>query len=262
MLVKIKPLPRQKWHGKEGIEDFSQPVSIRALYDVDTGRYATGLDDKKRKELEKKTGFNLDDRYDPRNPHEFWDSDAAILKLPNHTIILDTNNPLEEIKYHIARASKFVANSLEEYEEGKFPEATHVIFDEEQSIKVKAKKVAVKKEAYKIAMKLTTDEKRNIIMIISGKDMSKQSNDYLDVEIDNIINNKPEEFIEYSKRDKEYINTKALILEAVMKNILRKKAEAIYYMDEMIGITIEEAVAFINDPKNQNYKVMLMEKLS
>ena len=46
MLVKIKPLDKERWHGKTGKESFTQPTKIKALYDVSTGRYATGLKEK------------------------------------------------------------------------------------------------------------------------------------------------------------------------------------------------------------------------
>ena len=53
-------------------------------------------------------------------------------------MIFDTSNPLDFIKMRVCKASRFVANSWKEFEEGLFPEATHVIFDESEEIEEKS----------------------------------------------------------------------------------------------------------------------------
>ncbi len=261
MIVKIKPIDRKKWHGKKGKESFSQPIGIQALYDSETGLYATGLSDDKKNELEKKTNFNLSPIFNPNKPHEFWDSRAGTLFLENNTILLNTIIPLDEIRIHLAKASKFVANSVRDLDEGLYPEATHVIFDEDEEISVKAKKIELTQKAYSAAKKLTKSTKVNIILILSGKSVRQQSNDYIEVELNKIITTKPVEFLSYVNKPVKYLNDKGLVLEAILSNILIKRATGIFYMDELLGGTVEDTIDYLNDSKNQNLKIIILDKL-
>lgn len=261
MLVKIKPIEVEKWHGKSGKESFGQPLKLKALYNKKTGRYSTGLKEEDRIRLEKLTNFDLSDNFNPQQPHPFWDTEAATVTLPNHTIILNTSIPLDEIKYFITKASDFVANTESEYAEGKYPSATHVIFDEEEEVKIKATKAAIRTEAYKKALKMSVEQKRQIILILNGKNVRNQSNDFIEVEMDDILTKQPEMFLEYVDRDKAYLSTKAMVLEGIYKSVLSKRGDSIYYMDELLGATIDDAVNYLNDPKNQSFKLIILEKL-
>lgn len=261
MLVKIKPIERERWHGKTNNESFTQPIKLKALVNVKTGKYDTGLSDEDRKRLEKITGLDLSDIYNPIKPHPFWDTEAATLTLPNHTIILNTDNPLEEIKYHIAKASKFVANSLIEYENGNFPDAMFVIVNEEEEAKLKSKKAELRLQAFKKAEKLSLEEKQDLIIIITGKNLKKQSTDFISAELDKILVEKPEIFLEYVSKDKIYLSTYAMILEAVQKGVINKKGDTYYYMDFLLGSNINEAISFLSDIKNQGVKIAIIEKI-
>lgn len=262
MIVEVRPIERQKWHGKEGKENFSQPVTLECLYDTSTGKYATGLNEEERKSLEAKTGYDLSDAFNATQPHPFWSSSAAKIKLPARTVIFNTDKPLDFIKVRVLKASKYVANSMKEYEEGLFPEATHVIFDEAEDMKIKASKIQRKNKATAIAMKLSSDQKANIIQILSMKSMKNQSQDFLDVEIDKIIEDQLDEFLKYASMDKEKVYLRAAILEGIHKNVLTKDGSAIYFMGDQIGFDLEDAVKYFSDPNNQRIKAAILEKIT
>lgn len=262
MLVEVRPIEKEKWHGKKGEENFTQPVIIECLYDPKTGKYATGLSDDDKKRLEKLTGFDLSDNFNSEKPHPFWNSSAARIKLPARTVVFDTKKPLDEIKVKVLKASKYVANSLREYREGLFPEATHVIYDEAEEAKIKASKIQIKRKAIKLAMKMTIDEKVNVIQILSMKSMRGQSQDFLDVEIDRLIEDNAVKFLEVAEADPADVYTRAAILEGLHRNILTKEGNTILYMGDMIGHNLDEAVKYFNDPNNQTIKASILEKLT
>lgn len=64
-------------------------------------------------------------------------------------MILDDTIALEFVKIKVLKASKFVANSLKDWENGLYPEATHVIYDESEEVGIKATKIQKKKESCK-----------------------------------------------------------------------------------------------------------------
>jgi hypothetical protein len=261
MLVEVRPIERKKWHGKEAQENFAQPLTIECLYDTKTGKYATGLSEDERKKLEKETGYDLSDEF-TNEPHPFWNSAIAKIKLPARTVVFDTDKPLDYIKVKVLKASKLVANSVREYNEGLYPDALFVIFDEQEEAKIKASKIQKKRKAVQLAIKMSADEKINVIQIMSGKSMRGQSQDFLDVEIDKLIEDDLEGFLKYVKMDSNEVYIRAAILEGIHRNILTKEGNNVLYMGDVIGVTLDEAVNYFLDPQNQKIKASILEKLS
>lgn len=260
--IEIRPLPIKKWHGKEGKEAFSQPIVLEVLYDTNTGRYATGLNEEETLRLEKETGLDLSDKFDANKPHPYWSTKSAQIKLPNHTLILDTSNNIDYIKVANIKASRFVANSEKEWKEGLFPDATHVIFDEEDEIKDKATKVQIRNKARSFIMNMSNDEKADIAQLISQKPLHGRSANFIDVEIDEIIEERPTEFIRFAEMDKAEVNVRASVLKALARNILTKEGSQILYMGSTIAMDYEEAVSWFKDKNNSKMKVAILEKLN
>lgn len=259
-LIEVRPIERKRWHGYAGKESFTRPVVVEALVNVKTNTYDTGLSEEDKKRLEDLTGFDLSNVHKKGVPHPFWGSQGQV-KLPNITKIFDTNKPLDEIGIRMLKASELVANSLKEYEDGKFPFATHVIFDEREEVEIKASKIATKKEAIIEASKLSRAKKVEVIQILSNKSMRKQSDEFLEVELDRLIEESPEKVLNLIKSDKIETTTHAMILEGLEKNILRKEGSSVYYMDDQLGYDEFSAVKYFMDPSNQKLKAEILEKL-
>lgn len=262
MLVEVRPLQIKRWHGKDGKESFTQPKTIEVLYDSNTGKLATGLSEEEAEKYGKILGIDLTDRFNPNEAHPYWSTKAAEIKLENSTMIFDTAKPADFVKVKNLKASKFVANSMKDYENGLFPNATHVIFDEAEEISSKANKIQLKNKAFKMADRMSIDEKVNIIQILSAKSLRGRSNDFIDVELDAILNDRTDDFIKYAKMDKQEVYVRAAILESIHRNILTKEGTAIYYMGEQLGVDFESTVGWFINPQNQKMKVAILEKLN
>lgn len=261
MKVEVRPIDTPKWHGKKGKESFTQPQSFEVLLNVNTGRYATGLTEEESVEYGKKLGVNLSDTFNPNQAHEFWGSTGGRVKLENNTMFLDTSKPLDFVRWKNMKASDQVANSMKEWKDGLWPDATHVITDESEEIEIKAVKIQQKAKATEIVSKMTQEDKLNIIQILSEKSMKGQSDSYITVELDDIIENKQEEFLRYAKLGKKELYVRAAILEAVHRNILTKEGSSIYYMSDRIGFDFDDTVKYFEDPQNQAMKIAILEKL-
>src|SRR5690349_20055934 len=98
MKVEVRPIESKKWHGKKGKESFKQPMTIEVLYDPATGRLATGLTDEEAEKYSKLLGVDLSDNFNMLEPHPYWSTKAASIKLENHTVIYDTEKPLDYVK--------------------------------------------------------------------------------------------------------------------------------------------------------------------
>ena len=262
-LVEVKPIERERWHGFKGKEAFTRPITIEALVSVKTGQFCTGLTPEDRERLEKATGYNLSPDYMVGKAHEFWNSPAAQIKLGYKTNMFDTNKALDEIKVKLMKSHDLVANSMKEYEEGKFPGALFVIFDEQEELELKASKASVKRKVILESSKLTKIRKAEIVQILSGVSVRNQSEDYVDLKLDEVIDKEgAEKVLNYIQRDKARTSLHSLVLEALYKNVLRKDGTAIYYMDDQIGYDTESAVDYFQDPRNQTLKAQILEKIN
>lgn len=262
-IVSVKPIEREKWHKKTGKDSFARPITLEALVNINTGNYDTGLTPDDEKRLSKLTGYNLSPQYINGKAHEFWNSALGQIKLEHKTNIFDTSRPLEEIKVKVLKRHPLVAPSMKEFEEGKHPEALFVIFDEVEETKVKAEKAAIKRKVILEASKLTTARKIEIIQILLGVNGKNQSEDWLDLKVDEAIDSLgAEKVLNLIMRDKARTSLHALVLEAIQKNVLRKEGTAIYYMDDQIGFDLESAIDYLEDKSKQAFKASLLEKLN
>ncbi len=262
-IVEVRPIEKESWHRKHGKDSFKRPVTIEALISINTGQFATGLNEKDRERLEKATGQNLSPDYMAGKPHEFWNSPAAAAKLEYKTNIFDTNKPFDEIKIKMLKASDLVANSMKEYEEGLFPQAIFVIFDETEEIERKAGKAAIKRQVVIESSKLTKSRKAEIVQILSGVSVKGQSDNYVDWKLDEEIKEHgPEKVLIILQRDTARTSLHAFVLEALQKNILRKQGAAVLYMDDQIGFDLEAAIDYFADKKNQALKAQILEKIN
>lgn len=261
-LVEIRPLPQKKWHGKKDGESFAQTKAVEVLYDTDTGRYATGLTSEEAEKYGKLLGVDLSDTYSAATPHPYFSEKASWVSLPNHTLVLNTEKPNDYIKVKHMKASKRVANSMGEWEAGKFPDATHVIFDETEEVALKASRIEIKNKATEYVGKMSPQDKVNVVRILSEKSVKNQSADFITVEMDEIVTNKSKELVDLmTKYNRAQITLRSNVLEMVSRNIITKEGGSYYYMGELIGMDFEDTVSYFLDPNNQQLKVLMLQKL-
>ena len=261
--IEVRPIEAKKWHGKVGQESFTRPKKIQALVDARTRTYATGLTPEDIEKLKTKgITYDLSNMYNPDVAHPFWDSSAATIKLENHTMFFDLDNPIDFIKISILKASKFIANSVEEFEQGLFPDAHHIIYDESAQASVKASKIEIKNQAILAGTKLSLDQKIKIILVLGGKNCKNQSSDFVSVELDKIIQRDPEEFLRLTKMDKKQTSNHALVIEALQKSVLRKDGQRIYHMDSPLGLDEIEVAEYLSKDENQDIALIITNKVN
>jgi hypothetical protein len=264
MLVQIEPIVKEKWHGHSGAKDFSRDTNFTPLCDTRTMRYAVELSEEEIKEYSKRTGKNLNLDFYPGEDHPFWDSKLALVTLKRTAVILDTELTLDFLRYRICKASTQVANSLEDYQNGLYPKATHYIYSEEEEVAVKATKVTIKNNALKASFAATRNEKNMVAFLIGGIYAKDLSDDFLDVKMDELITDKPEEVLakfEHLKQDKEYVAVQNLVKEAIYFNVLLSKKGGYYYFETLVGHDTEEVTSFFKDDKNQALKIQIINNL-
>jgi hypothetical protein len=265
MLVEVRPIQSTKWHGKKGQESFTRPKKLQALANAETMQYATGLTEEDREKLKNKPyefKQDLSPQFNPELPHPFWDSPMATIKLENNTQFFNTELPLDYIKIKIMKASKYVANSMREYEEGLYPEAHHVIHDEMEEAELSASKIALENQAVIEVSKLSKDKKIELILILGGKNLKGQSDNFVTVAMAKKVKEDPEEVLRYIKMDSKDVATHAIVLEALQKSVLKKEGHRILYHDALLGNDIHDVIDYLNKDENQDLRLRIMKAIN
>lgn len=268
-MIQVKPVDAKKWHGKTGNESFTRPKIIQAFVDAETTMYKTGLTEEEEKKYGELLKVDLSKQFSLDTPHPFWDSKTAEIRLENRTQFFNDNNPLDFVKIKVMKASKFVANSIREWEEGLYPEATHVIFDESEEVDAKAALTEIKNNAIIATSKISKDAKIDLIMVLSAdddylkmKNLKGKSDSYITVEMEKIIDKKAEQVLKYLKMDREYISLYALSLEALQKHVLTKEGHKIKYHESVIAQDIESLIDYLGKPENQELKLRIIANIN
>ena len=260
--VEVKPIDRKKWHGKTGKESFAQPQTIQALANAETMEYAVELTEEDHEFFKNKNvNYDLSLQYNPEEPHPFWDTKTPRIKLENRTMFFNKELPLDRIKVGIMRASKFVANSKKQYEEGGYPEATHYIHDESREVERVASKISLRNDAIIETTKLNPERKIHIIKVLKGTNLKNQTPDFIIKEMDKLIEKNPEAVLRAIRREPKETATLSIVYEALDKGVLREDGHTIKYMDSTLGTSPEEVMEYFMKDKNQEFYLLIRQKL-
>ena len=261
-LVEVRPIKKPVWFKNEEARALIKPIKISCAVDSRTRKYSFPATENEIKDLENRLGISLDLTFKTNEDHPFFDSELSHVQLSYGSNYFETENPLDLVKLYILKGSDLVAKSLEDVEKGLYPKAKFVIIDANEDEEVKASKQALKTKALVEMVSLTVDRKIDMVKILTGQDVSKQSSNVIDLKLVEAINKDVEAFFNLLKRDNKEVTTESLIISLVDKRILTKEGTIIKYGDVMIGADMPSAIKYLNSPKNQVLKVQLQEKLT
>jgi len=80
--------------------------------------------------------------------------------------------------------------------------------------------------------------------------------------MEELINEDLSLFISVASSSKEELSTRAVVLEAIQKNILVKEGSAVTYLGDILGHDLNSAVEYFKDPQNQPIKLAILEKVN
>jgi len=250
-LVYVKPIVRQKWHGLNDLNRAKfQDTSdvLMALYDSKIGKIATGLDSEDESRLGGALGADL------QSTSEYW-NDFRV-KLKDQTMIYDLAIPLQEVQIKLLKASRFVANSQKEFDQGKWPSAKYIIFDEIQELEKKANEVELKTKAIEVFNSLSVEKKIDLLKIY-GKYTSDSSRDFVYTKLYEIVEETPSDFLRTASAKPEQIKIKALVFDLERTGVFRRKGTAYLYNDQQVGFDYDNTVDNLLDPMKQELLVKL-----
>lgn len=209
---------------------------------------------------------------DPKEPtyrqkvQEFWATMS--IPVPVGGAVLDITvdeqgepyNLEDWIRYKWAQKHRYVASNKLEMD--KDPRKKFYIRDPEEDTRRKNASIQVQKQADIEFIKASQDPEkgRRIIRIMNNViNPDVLSDSQVENELFELKNNEPARFLTVAKDKK--LDTKAEIQSLVTAQILRKVGQQIIYIDQVIGDTMDDAVAWYTNPKNSTIVTDLKAKL-
>lgn len=214
-----------------------------------SGNLYTGLTAEDAERLEKEL------RYEPGTlspSSSFWETYAV--KVGKKDTILRTEKPEDELKYLFLKGHKRVADGI-----NKQNAATDYLLINATSEAEETNKLhKIKREAYRELDKMSIEDMRKCLRLYGIKS-DNLSNELVEAKMNEQIELSPNKFMLkwVNNPNKE---TQFLIENAISKNIIRRNRTQYFYGTEMIGNGIDDAIAYLNDKKNQDIKMAILQE--
>ena len=192
-------------------------------------------------------------RKDLRPTSEFFNN--FFIRVGDEDVLIDIDAPEGEVKYLFLKNHKRVANGLSDKTK---PGANYVLINDDEQAKEANKRSQVKRKALKEFDKLSIDDMRKCLRIY-GHNADSISNELVEHKLNEIVEENPQRFfdkwVDNKLRVSEY-----QIKDAIGRNVIRKNRNLYQYGTDIIGRSLEEAMAFLSDPENQDIKMAIIKE--
>lgn len=242
MKVVLRPIYTNTW---AGVKRYRGCYEDLAPYWTRSGSIYTGLtpDDAER------LGDKLSQDLAPTS--EFWKT--FYVRTSAKDLYLFTEDPMDELRYLFLKHHKNVKSSLTEYKAG----ARFVLLNETEEARKSNLFAKRKREAFRAFDEMTTDEMKKALRLY-GHNGDSLPAEIVEKRLYDIIDGDPQSFLKKwvhnANRD-----TEALLERAISKNIIRRNKNLYKYGTDIIGRSLGEAVAFLDDKKNQDVRIVIMD---
>lgn len=214
------------------------------------GNIYTGLSTADARRLEKALG-KQEGELNPDS--EFWDTFAV--KIGKKDVILDTDRPLDELQYLFLKGHKRVADGLSNMN----PSKDYVLINKDAEAEQTNRINKAKREAYRELDKMSIEDMRKCLRLYSMKS-DTMSNELVEAKLSEQVETSPEKFmLKWVNNPNKEINF--VIEEAIAKNIIRKSRTQYFFGTDLIGNGIDDVIAFLQDKKNQDIKLAILNEI-
>lgn len=232
---------------------------LRPLTPAEEKKYLPGL-----------TGLDPDSREWEKGIRAFWNE--YFIDVPSEGVVLNigtfNGDPIDVndwIRFKWVNAHKLVA--INERESASNPIKKFFLFDPEVADEEQNKDVKKKKLAYIQFIKLTTgdsDETRAkidwVFRLLTGLNPSKLNDMQKENLLEGIASKEPARF--YAAVTDKDLEIRSLLLEMVALQVVSRIGNHVFFNDNKLGETLEEAIEYVKSAKNSETVAMLKAQLT
>ena len=232
-----------------GITKYKNCYDYIAPYWTRSGNKYTGLTDEDAKRLEREIGYP-DGHLSPFS--DFWNTFA--IKLTTKETILHTERPYDELQYLFLKGHKRVANGLNNVK----PNNDYILINKDSEADESNRLIKIKRQAIIDFNKLSVEDMRKALRLYGYKS-DAMSNELVESKLFELVEKDPNKFFLIWVNNKTK-NTQFIIEAAIAKNVMRKSRNVYYYGTDIIGSSLEDAIAYLDDKKNQDIRLVIIQE--
>lgn len=242
MRVILRPI-----EGKRPIVKYRNCYDYLTPYYTRSGGIYTGILAEDGDRLSKVLGLNL------LPSSSFWNTFSV--RIGAGDVILDTEDPLDEIKYLFLKNHKRVKTSIFEHK----ATADYLLINKEEEAKKENLFNKAKIDAISEFKRMTVTDMRKCLRLF-GHNAGDSNSELVENELFKIIENNPQAFLDkwVNNKDREI---EVVIEQAIAKNIIRRNKNVYKFGSEVIAYSMQECVDFFNNPKNQDVKMSVINAI-
>lgn len=170
-------------------------------------------------------------------------------------MLLDDSIPRQEMIIKFLSGHKRVATSLDGLNAGK----DYLLINRQAEAIEQNKINKRRREAIKEFDKLSLDQMRKALRILGVKS-DTLSNELVESTLFNLVDKQPERFFSKWVNNKQK-ETEFVLESAISKGIIRKEKTQYYYGSEMFADSLDQAIAYLDDKKNQDLKLSIINQI-
>ena len=178
-----------------------------------------------------------------------------IVKVTNKELLLDTSRPWDELQYLFLKNHHRVAIGLNDLKPG----ADFVLINKDSEAQESNRLNKKKRDAIKEFDKMSLEDMRKCLRLFGYK-ADTMSAELVESKLFEQVESSPEKFFSKWVNNKTK-NTEFIIEAAIAKNIMRKNKNAYLYGTDIIGTSLEDAVIYLDEKKNQDLKLTILNEL-
>lgn len=244
MEIRLKPLNKSdNW---SGIQRYPNCYDALGPYLTRSGSTYTGLTKEDEKRLGEALGFDL------RKGSTFWDTFR--IKVGTEDVVLDLDDPADELKYIFLKGHRRVKASLTEHK----ATADYYLHNPEEEADTFNKVNRLKREAFKEFDKMKPIDVKKALRIFGFK-ADNVSDAVAEDRMFTIIERNPQHFIDKWVNNKNR-KTEYLLKEAQAANVIRKQNNMYTYGTITLGHTMEDAISFLDNAENSDIKASILNE--
>ena len=246
MVVELKIKKTNPWIG---LVKYKQCFDYIAPYFTRSGSIYTGLTPEDEKYYEKALGY--EDGHLAKTS-DFWTT--FCVKVGSRGLLLDDSIPRQAMIIKFLSNHKRVATSLDKMTAGK----DYLLINREAEA-IQANKInKIRRDAIKEFDKLTLEQMRQCLRLF-GSNPDRMSNELVESTLFSMVDKQPKKFFEKWVDNKKK-DTEFLLEQAIAKGVIRRDRTKYFYGTDMFADSLAEAIAYLDDKKNQDLKLSIMNE--
>jgi len=245
MRVILRPTNKHMW--ANNVVKYKNCYDYLHVYYTRSGNIYTGLAAEDEERLGKILGLDL------KKSSPYWNN--FNVRVGATDIFLDTEDPLDEVKYLFLKNHKRVKTSLFEHKAN----ADYLLINKDEEAKRENLLNKSKVDAIFEFKKMSLSDMRKCLRIF-GQSAENVSGELVENTLFKIIEANPETFMI------KWVNNKnreieVILEQAISRNIIRRNKNIYKFGGDVIGYSTQEALDYLENPKYQDVKATILSSI-